>query len=63
MKGLYNKYIIIKANGKKVDPDARYFVLRIDTDPHARIALRAYGKSVKKENPKLAAEIEAYLYG
>jgi len=33
-----------KADGSPVDPNAMYFVLRIDTDPHARIALRAYAE-------------------
>jgi hypothetical protein len=39
---LYNKYKIEKTDGTSVDPDAVYFVLRIDTDPAARAALIAY---------------------
>ena len=56
MNGLVNKYRIIKLEGV-TDPFAQYFVLRMDTDPHARAAARAYAKSVQYENPKLADEL------
>jgi hypothetical protein len=39
---LYNKYNVTKANGEATDPNAQYFVLRIDTDPAARVALIQY---------------------
>lgn len=39
---LYNKYNVTKANGEPTDPNAQYFVLRIDTDPAARVALIQY---------------------
>lgn len=42
MTGLFNKYIIQKADGSPIDPNAQYFVLRLDTDIAARIAVRAY---------------------
>lgn len=51
------RYIISKANGEPTDPNAKYFVLRYDKDPHARRALREYAKSVEGENPQLAADI------
>lgn len=41
-RGLYGKYIIFKADGSEGDPEAKYFVLRVDTDKHARKALLAY---------------------
>jgi len=41
----------------EVDKKATYFVLRLDTDPHARAAARAYIQSVRHENPKLAEDI------
>lgn len=44
-----------------VDTDAVYFVLRLDTDPHARKAAFAYAKSVERENPKFARDIQAKL--
>ncbi len=39
------------------DPEARYFVLRFDTDPHARDAMRAYSRSVYGDNPEFANDI------
>ena len=39
-KGLYNKYIIQKANGKPVDKNARYIVLRYDEDTDYCLAAR-----------------------
>lgn len=48
MKGLYNKYTIIKnETGKKVTD--RCFVLKPDQDPAAREALRTYAKATKNE--------------
>ncbi len=41
-KGWYRKYVIAKANGSPIDPEADYFVLRLDTDPAARAAAREY---------------------
>ena len=51
------KYNISKTNGKPVDPNADYFVLRLDKDPHARKALRAYAVSVKDDNPQFAIDL------
>lgn len=44
-----------------VDSKAVYFVLRLDEDPHARIAAEAYAESVRNENPQLASDIIAKL--
>lgn len=57
MKGFYHKYTVTKANDKPIDPDARYFVLRYDTDIHARRALRAYAVSVHEDNPEFARDL------
>ncbi len=35
------RYIVTKTEGE-TDPDAQYFILRIDKDPAARLALRKY---------------------
>jgi hypothetical protein len=51
------KYIITKTNGKPTDPKADYFVLRLDTDPHAIVAAKAYAKSVKKINWTLSDDL------
>jgi hypothetical protein len=53
MSNLFNKYVVSKADGSPVDPSARYFVLRYDTDPHAWAALRAYAVSVAGDDPEL----------
>lgn len=62
MAGLYGKYKIEKTDGHTIDPDAKYFVLRYDTDPHARVALEAYANSIWTKNYLLAIEIMAELY-
>jgi len=38
--GLRDKYLVLKADGKPTDKQAKYFVLRLDEDPHARRAAR-----------------------
>ena len=59
--GYEKKYIIGKVNGRPIDPKADYFVLRLDKDPHARIALKSYADSVLKDNAKLAMELVSRL--
>ena len=44
-----------------VDLGASYWVLRIDADPHARVALAAYAQSLSTENPGLARDLLALL--
>ena len=56
------KYAIAKTSGKPVDPDAVYFVLRLDADPNARIAAQAYAESVEEVNPELARDIRTKLH-
>jgi hypothetical protein len=55
--GLRRKYNITKTTGEPVDESAVYFVLRVDEDPHARKALRAYAESVEDENDVLASDL------
>lgn len=57
MSNLYNKYRIEKADGSPVDPNADYFVLRLDKDPHALVAARAYAKSIELEDEDLAKDL------
>ena len=61
--GLENKYVISKSNGKPTNPNADYFVLRLDKDPYARIALIAYANAVRKYNKQLADDLDAKLEG
>lgn len=46
--GLYQKYKIEKTDGTPTDPNAQYFVLRLDTDLKARYALWVYAKLCKE---------------
>jgi hypothetical protein len=60
---LYTKYEIVKTDGSDTDPEAEYFVLRIDTDRHARVALRAYANSIREHDPAYADDIDRWLDG
>jgi hypothetical protein len=62
MTGLFKKYIVKKADGSDVDPDAQYFVLRVDTDDDARFALATYARWQPDEDLRtdLLAWVEAY---
>ena len=55
--GWKEKYVISKKDGSEVDSNAVYFVLRLDEDPHARVAARMYAESVREENSELANDI------
>lgn len=58
-KGLYVKYEVRKKeDGSTVD---NCFVLRPDKDKHAIVALNAYARSVKADNPALARDIRLWL--
>jgi len=60
MSTLFDKYIVKKAYGE-TDPNAQYFVLRIDTDPAARYALNAYALHVFKDDPQFAKELLTWI--
>ena len=55
-EGIFDKYDVVKKDGT-TDPAADYFVLRLDKDPHAIVAAKAYAESVKPENINLAMDI------
>ena len=59
--GYEKKYIVTKTNGKSIDPDAEYFVLRLDKDPHALKALSEYIDSVQYDNPRLAYDLTVLI--
>lgn len=60
-QGIFGKYYIEHADGTPVAPRSQYFVLRLDTDPHARAAIAAYADSVQADNPTLAGELRAWI--
>lgn len=60
-KGLYGKYKIEKADGTPINPQAQYFILRLDTDPYARRAVRTYIKYMHTVNPQLASDLKHWL--
>ncbi len=55
-RGLYKKYQVTKIEGD-TDPNALYFVLRLDTDHAARVAAISYANRVADENPTLAKDL------
>jgi hypothetical protein len=57
-EGMYDKYHVEKKDGT-TDPHADYFVLRIDSDIHARVAALAYAESIKEQNINLSFDIIA----
>lgn len=61
MNGIFDKYKVEKRDGTPIDPKARYFVLRVDTDRHARAALMMYAESCQDENPQLFQDIATLL--
>jgi len=56
-KGLFDKYKVEKKEGE-TDPNADYFVLRLDTDRIARVVALQYAFFIKDRNPQLAHDLE-----
>ena len=61
MSTLFGKYVVTKANGEDVDPDAQYFVLRVDTDSDASWAVRDYAELIDEKDPELSKQIIEWL--
>lgn len=64
MKGLYQKYIIQKANGKSLAPNFEAIVLRIDDGRYVyacRAGVAAFAEAVREHNPILADDIQQRL--
>jgi hypothetical protein len=56
-KGLHEKYIVQRTDGK--EEDCNYFVLNLTRDPHAIAAIEAYAKSCRESNPQLSLDLLA----
>lgn len=50
------RYIVTGIDGTPVE-EGCWFILRLDTDEHARIAALAYAKSIQPEDPDLAIDL------
>jgi len=64
MKGLYNKYIISKANGKPLADGFYSIVLRIDGGQYVdacRQGVKAFAEAVKPLNPDLSFDLNLKL--
>ncbi len=61
MGKLYCKYEINKTNGEPTDPNAQYFVLRIDTDSAARAALLVYADEIENDEPEFANQLRVWV--
>jgi len=67
-KGLHQRYIVSKANGDTMNPNAEYFILRVDpygSDPKhiaaCRKAVICYANEIKDHLPELSKDlIERY---
>ena len=65
-KGLYNKYIVTKANGKPLAPTFHAIVLRIDGGRYlhaCRAGVAAFAEAVREHNPVLADDVQEKLKG
>ena len=62
-KGLYNKFVVYRTDGKSAHGakhyGCEYFVLDVDHDKYAVPALRAYAEHCEAEYPALAADLYA----
>ena len=58
-EGFKMKYVVSKADGSPIDPEACYFVLRLDTDHAARAAMWTYAGVVG--NVELSEDIAVCL--
>ncbi len=61
-RGLYHKFIVSRTDGRDGNgdkhPDCRYFVLDLDHDDYALIALSAYADACEGTHPNLAFELQ-----
>ena len=64
-KGLYHKFNVTRTDGSS-GPGGKHencfcYVLDINHDPHAPVALRAYADSCRSDYPALAADLDAMV--
>lgn len=59
---LHNKYTVTKNEGD-TDPDAQYFVLRVDTDRCAQLAVMHYALLIEPAQPEFAEQLRDWVMG
>ncbi|MCK9985648.1 MAG: hypothetical protein AzoDbin1_02120 [Azoarcus sp.] len=64
-QGLFGKFHVSRIDGRDAPGGdrhgARYFVIDLDHDPHAKPALRAYAEACEDDFPQLAQDIRAQI--
>ncbi len=61
-KGIYDKYVVYRKDGKERHYGCPYFVLDMEHDPFAVPALKAYAKACRADGyEKLADDLDAYV--
>lgn len=64
-RGLYGKYIVQELDEvgelKAKQHEGRYFVLKVEKDPFAIPAMKAYARACADEYPQLAADINEWV--
>ncbi len=53
-----HEYCVSHVDGRPIDPNATFMILRLDTDPAARAAALHWADLVKDANPKGSANIK-----
>ncbi|MBW4484907.1 MAG: hypothetical protein KME14_20420 [Tildeniella torsiva UHER 1998/13D] len=63
--GLFRKYLLSKADGSELDPQAKYFVIRYDAAAEhgaaGRAALLEYADKIQEDCPELARDLLSEL--
>lgn len=59
-RGYYNKFRVLRRDGKEVNPKHQFFVFNLTTDKNAREAMRFYLRQVN--NTELSNDLLPLLY-
>ncbi len=58
---VFGKYIVMKTDGTEIKKGSKYFVLNVNSDKHAIVAMKAYAESIREENKALYKEVLEYI--
>ena len=57
--GIKKIYNVAKEDGASINPEAKYFVVRVDQEhPYSQFALKHYANVIRPERPRLARDIK-----